>query len=164
MKILSLFKQEIERPERVIPLENIGMEVRNDHVFERIIAGDRIPDNQRKAYNRMQEKDGIHLLPIDGFFSGSKGFVDFSEIRLWNQEITSLYLAFIGVEPSYRNRNIGTSLVNAVEKTAIERGVGGIWAYVDKHRVKTVFPFFEKLGYKIGGEREDCYLISKSLE
>lgn len=160
-------KKVVELPKlENVRLENIGVihhiEKCTD-TFERIVAGKRIPDSERRAYNKSYEEDQIHLEPVDGVFSGSLGFIDFGEIR-YSGRLESIYMAWMGIEPPYRKRGVGTKLVEEVEKTAIDRGANSTWGYVADWRFRRVFPFFEKLGYTVGNQMHSDFLISKNFK
>jgi GNAT superfamily N-acetyltransferase len=132
--------------------------------YERIIAGERILDIERQAYNENFEEDKIHLESVEGKFSGSMGFIDFYELKYKPFEVDSIYMGFMGVEPQYRNKDVGTNLIQKVEQIAIERGAKRTWGYIKGYRFKEIFPFFEKLGYHVGNEMNSGdILISKKL-
>ncbi len=154
---------------RLPKIENIKLEhvgkirhvVVGANLFERIIAGERIPDMERHSYNRLYEEDGIHLEPQEDAFSGSMGFIDFREIRY--SELESIYMAFMGAEPQYRGQHVGKALVKAVERIAVERGAKITWGYIETWRFKKIFPLLEKMGYHVGNEMSSSFLISKYL-
>ena len=147
-------------PVRIEYIGNIHHIKKGD--YERIIAGERIPDTKRKAYNKEYEEDGIHIEPIKGAFSGSMGFLDFNE-RINGSNLESIYVAWMGVEHPYRMRGVGTKLVEEVERVAIERGAKSTWGHIEKKRSDRILPFFKKLGYGIGIVTVNDFLIFKYL-
>ncbi len=138
-----------------IKLEHLGSIAhprRPDIAFERVIAGDRIPDSERKAYRRKFEPDRINLPPVADAYSGSLGFVDFGT-EVGNINPKYIYLGYLGTEPAYRRKiGVGKTLVGEVERVAKERNCKGVYGLINIMRFHRVFPFFESLGYNADGD------------
>jgi GNAT superfamily N-acetyltransferase len=72
---------------------------------------------------------------------------------LWGKTVYDwLFVEYLVVEPEWRGRNLGASLLSAAEQVAIERGCVGAWL--------TTFPFqarafYEKQGYRVFAELEN---------
>ena len=131
--------------------------------YERVIAGKRISDTKRKAYNGKHEEDGINLEPIEGVFSGDKGFIDFTEVRSDNG-LDSIYIGWTGVEPKQRAKGIGAALVREVERIAVERGAKMVTGNFEQLRHDRVFPFLSKLGYSKAFKTANGFFVYKILK
>jgi GNAT superfamily N-acetyltransferase len=130
-----------------------GKVPRYGNKFERVIAGERIPDSQRTAYRAEHEVDKINLAPMRGAVSGTMGFVDFHDAIYGSDGV---YVAMLGVEKKFRRLGVGTALVSEVERMAIERGRPNAWCYVDNKRKEVLLHFYSALGYKdIEGDAPD---------
>ena len=131
-------------------------------VFERVIAGERIPDSKRKAYRADYEPDGMNLQPMRNTVSGSMGFIDFHSNL---ERSVDMYIATLGVEPESRRKGIGTALVHEVERIGLERGNQLVWCHVEFSRKKEQpRPFFEKLGYRMDGDTFFEWKMAKNLK
>ena len=129
---------------------------------ERIIAGERISDADRKAYKKEFEDkdDSIDFKTINGAVSGSLGFLDFRALYSDSKFVPSkIHLEILGVEPQYRRRGVGKRLLGEVEKIAVARGIKHVEGLVESWRADRVLPFYERLGYKVLGTRDSQYIV-----
>jgi GNAT superfamily N-acetyltransferase len=153
MSLLTLLSRKEKKLPKLenIRIENIGEIIHKEKPdkYERLIAGEKIPDTQRKAFRIEYEENDMNLDFVKDSFSGSLGFLDFRELKYSpnSEDWFQIYLGFMGVEPEHRKRGVGAELIKAVEKIAIERGATYIWGYVQGHIIQELFPFYNKLGY-----------------
>ncbi len=151
-----------------MPIYRIGTLWRGKQRYERIIAGEPIPDSQRTAYRWEHEPDHVDLEPVEDALSGSAGFIDYYVMCPTNPQSQflddSLYMAFMGVEPPYRRQKIGSQLVRAVEAVAQQRSIPYVWGWVQKWRAERVTPLFDQLGYQSILTNHSCLLVMKRLE
>jgi hypothetical protein len=148
-----------------VPLEYAGLVHHPEETLwnwhERIIAGNRIPDSQRKAWNRLYEADeNKHLQPIKFGISGSLGFVDFKEENSLQNIIKcdAIYVTFLGVEPGKRFNGTGKSLMEGVERVGRMRSAKKVYGYIFSSRDSDPTDFFEKIGYEINKNNFSKYL------
>ncbi len=129
--------------------------------FERVVAGELIPDMERKAYVRQYEDDPIDLDRMPRAFSGSQGFIDFVDVERRGKP--EIYISHMGVEPQFRGTGIGRQLMQEVERVAKRRGAKSISLHVQRSRIEQLFPFYEKLGFDIFEEQQGYYVLRKML-
>ena len=142
MSAVNLTQKVIPSINKQVRLENVGSitHVESSVIYERLIAGNRIPDSQRKAYNSLRT--------VQGALSGDLGFVDFALERPKNtKNLDSIYVAFIGVEPEKRMKGVGRCLMKGVEDIGKERDIHEIYGYINISEKSDPTDFFRKLGY-----------------
>jgi GNAT superfamily N-acetyltransferase len=128
-------------------------------IWERIIAGQPIPDSQRTAFTIKDPKSNLGLPFVDGAISGEHGFLDF---QLLYEDI--LYMNHLGVEPEYRRLGVGRRLLASAEKIAQEKQLRKLWCHISMGKKEELFPMLETLGYKIVNDTNSwTYLVSKNL-
>ena len=129
---------------------------------ERLIAGRKILDIERKALSEQDDSKTFHLPGVKGNFSGELGFLDFQCPNKYGPE---LYISFIGVEPEHRQRGIGTRLLEEAEKIGLERKAPAIYTQVSSEEGSIILPFLKNRGYNI--EKLDSalgtFVVSKNL-
>ena len=160
---LNIFKtSKSPRVAKLPRIENIKFDFigkYNGNICERLIAGEKIPDSQRKAYRKGSHYPDIDYPPIPNFYSGSLGFLDFQINVAENNFHSYLYVAFLGVEPEFSRRGVGSSLMKKVEEDALLQNVSRIWLYIDRDKYEMLEPFYTSLGY----EGFDGKMFSKYL-
>lgn len=126
---------------------------------QRIIFGKKISDFNRKAYT--SSLDRVNLLPVNGFFSGDIGFLDYSKRKFPNH--FSYYISFFGVEPEYRGRGYGKKIIELFLDFSKKEGARNIRANVESFREKNILDLFLDLGFRDMGfpieNTKDCYRL-----
>lgn len=81
-----------------------------------------------------------------------------------NQETKTAYISFLSVDPNFRGRYVGESLMHKVEKLAVESGMSSLVLEVRKFNYNGI-AFYKHLGYTILDEAsENSYHIKKKLK
>lgn len=116
--------------------------------------------------------DGYSEGDMDRFFDGrdewvckvadNETIVAFLSIEVHHEEEEYIYLDDLSVTESYRNRGIGTTLINRAEEYAGEIGIHSIWFHVEKSN-EDAFRLYKRLGYSIKEEQGSRYLMNKEF-
>lgn len=106
---------------------------------ERLIAGTKIPDSQRKSTHCYGK---YSFAPAKGQYAGSKGFLTF-----WRQPTGEFYAGGICVEPEYQGTGVAATLLHKLIAIAKEAGAPAVLADVCKDNTRSRM-FFEKHGFK----------------
>ena len=109
---------------------------------------------------------------MDRFFDGRDEWVckvtdddhiiAFLSIEVHHEEEEYIYLDDLSVTMLYRNKGIGTSLIERAEEYAKEIGIHRIYLHVEKANT-SAFKLYQRLGYTIYEEQESRYLMCKMI-
>ena len=106
---------------------------------ERLIAGNIIPDSQRKSTHCYGKYSSAAL---KGEYAGSQGFLTF-----WQEPNSEFYVGSICVEPDYQGKGVAAALLRALSAIAREAGAPAVLADVCKDNARSR-TFFEKNGFR----------------
>ncbi len=108
----------------------------------------------------------------DRFFAGQEDrisvarangrIIAFLSIEVHREEEDYLYLDDFSVTEEYRNRGIGTKLLESAESCAKEMGVNTLCLHVEKTNAAAL-RLYRRLGYEVYREQESRYLMLKRL-
>lgn len=105
-----------------------------------------------------QDVDGYEDGYLDKFFDGREDWICVAEtggsvaaylsIEVHREQENFIYLDDLSVSARYRSHGIGTELINAAERFAVETGIPTIVFHVEKSN-RSAFRLYERLGYSI---------------
>jgi GNAT superfamily N-acetyltransferase len=101
-----------------------------------------------RAYAARAEGTGLPaaFVALAGTFPAGMASLKLND--LWSRKDLNPWLASLWVEPSFRNRGAGRSLVLAVEEAARAAGFPRIYLFLGRHEQERLAGFYESLGWK----------------
>lgn len=109
---------------------------------------------------------------LDRFFDGGEEWISlavdeneivaFLSIEVHHEDREYIYLDDFSVTKTYRNKGIGTMLINNAEEFAKKININSICLHVEKSN-DAAFRFYERLGYRIFDDQGERYLMVKDL-
>ena len=119
-----------------------------------------------------QDVDGYEDGYLDKFFDGREDWICVAEtggsvaaylsIEVHREQENFIYLDDLSVSARYRSHGIGTELINAAERFAVETGIPTIVFHVEKSN-RSAFRLYERLGYSIMSDEGTRFRMVKKV-
>lgn len=116
--------------------------------------------------------DGYSEGDLDRFFDGrdewvcvasdDDNIIAFLSIEVHHEDTEYIYLDDLSVTKQYRNKGIGTELIQKAEDYAKEINIHEICLHVEKSN-SGAFRLYERLGYEIYEDQGSRYLMLKTI-
>lgn len=141
----------------------IKIEQNNEDKFKEYVLNGLVENNKRKCEwfreNSSKSEEPKNFLAFDGdkIIGGAIGYINYN----W------YFLDLLWIEEAYRDKDIGTTLINNIEEYAQKENLTGVRMETWNFQAKG---FYEKMGYKIYATIEDCppgtidYFFMKKLK
>jgi ribosomal-protein-alanine N-acetyltransferase len=118
---------------------------------ERVKAAEHLFDDpvSVEAAARFLERDGNHL--VIAYVDGEPaGFVSGTEIFHPDKEVPELFLNELDVDPAFRGRGVGRTLVAELWEFALARGCRGMWVLTDDDNIAATKTYGAAGGSRVG--------------
>jgi [ribosomal protein S18]-alanine N-acetyltransferase len=118
---------------------------------ERVRAAENLFDDpvSVEAAARFLERDGNHL--VIAYVDGEPaGFVSGTEIFHPDKELPELFLNELSVDPAFRGRGVGRTLVAELWEFARARGCRGMWVLTDDDNLAATKTYAGAGGARVG--------------
>lgn len=119
-----------------------------------------------------QDVDGYEDGYLDKFFDGREDWICVAEtggsvaaylsIEVHREQENFIYLDDLSVSARYRGHGIGTELINAAERFAVETGIPTIVFHVERSN-RSAFRLYERLGYSIMSDEGTRFRMVKKV-